>query len=105
MKSVTHQTTLHLSFKIKCCVDRLRPPLKLGHCSTQSACLKSAITGSPFSLFDDVVGKREQCRRDLKTERLRGLEINHKLEPSRLFHRQIGGPGTLEDPAARRNRS
>src|SRR5882672_7967997 len=26
MKSVTHQTTLHLSFKIKCCVDRLRPP-------------------------------------------------------------------------------
>src|SRR5258705_10572580 len=26
MKFVTHQTTLHLSFKIKCCVDRLRPP-------------------------------------------------------------------------------
>src|SRR5882672_10415183 len=26
MKSVNHQTTLHLSFKIKCCVDRLRPP-------------------------------------------------------------------------------
>src|SRR6266446_10740503 len=36
MTSVTHQTTLHLSFKIKCCVDRLRPPLELGHCSTQS---------------------------------------------------------------------
>jgi hypothetical protein len=30
MKSVTHQSTLHLSFKIKCCVDRLRPPPELG---------------------------------------------------------------------------
>src|ERR1700704_3191269 len=30
MKFVTHQTTLHLSFKIKCCVDRLRPPGKTG---------------------------------------------------------------------------
>src|SRR5882762_5028644 len=30
MKSVTHQTTLHLSFKIKCCVDRLRPPGQSG---------------------------------------------------------------------------
>src|SRR3954453_13462382 len=28
MKFVTHQTTLHLSFKIKCCVDHLRPPEK-----------------------------------------------------------------------------
>src|SRR6267378_4010519 len=26
MKSSIHQSTLHLSFKIKCCVDRLRPP-------------------------------------------------------------------------------
>jgi hypothetical protein len=31
MKSVTHQSTLHLSFKIKCCVDRLRPPGKSRH--------------------------------------------------------------------------
>src|SRR5258705_12971605 len=42
MKFVTHQTTLHLSFKIKWCVDRLRPPLELGHGSTQSACRKRA---------------------------------------------------------------
>ena len=28
MISSTHQSTLHLSFKIKCCVDRLRPPAK-----------------------------------------------------------------------------
>src|SRR5258706_4356754 len=30
MKSSTHQSTLHLSFKIKCCVDRLRPPGQSG---------------------------------------------------------------------------
>jgi hypothetical protein len=30
MKSSTHQSTLHLSFKIKCCVDRLRPPPNSG---------------------------------------------------------------------------
>src|SRR5260370_1600073 len=30
MKFVIHQTTLHLSFKIQCCVDRLRPPEKSG---------------------------------------------------------------------------
>jgi hypothetical protein len=33
MKFVSHQTTLHLSFKIKCCVDRLRPPPDFGHFS------------------------------------------------------------------------
>jgi hypothetical protein len=26
MKSLAHQCTFHLSFMIKCCVDRLRPP-------------------------------------------------------------------------------
>jgi putative SOS response-associated peptidase YedK len=31
MKFVSHQTTLHLSFKIKCCVDRLRPPSESRH--------------------------------------------------------------------------
>src|SRR5229473_8589400 len=30
MKFVNHQTTLHLSFKIKCCVDRLSPPGQSG---------------------------------------------------------------------------
>src|SRR5450755_4991715 len=42
MKFVNHQTTLHLSFKIKCCVDRLRPPPINGHIQSPSACLKRA---------------------------------------------------------------
>src|SRR3981081_3430092 len=42
MKSSTHQSTLHLSFKIKCCVDRLRPPLMNGHTQSRSAGLKGA---------------------------------------------------------------
>ena len=31
-----------LSLKIKCCVDRLRPPPINGHSETPSACLKGA---------------------------------------------------------------
>src|SRR5712664_1644379 len=42
MKSVTHQTTLHLSFGIKCCVDRLRPPPNNGHSSRRAARLLCA---------------------------------------------------------------
>jgi hypothetical protein len=37
MKFVNHQTTLHLSFKIKCCVDRLRPPVLIGKRSVNSS--------------------------------------------------------------------
>src|SRR3981189_2187024 len=35
MKFVNHQTTLHLSFKIKCCVDRLRAPTDSGQADFQ----------------------------------------------------------------------
>src|SRR6266404_2409534 len=31
MKSLTHHHTLHLFLKIKCCVDRLRPPRQSRH--------------------------------------------------------------------------
>ena len=41
MKFVNHQTTLHLSFKIKCCVDRLRPPSLTGQSSIMVASAKS----------------------------------------------------------------
>jgi hypothetical protein len=32
-----------------------------------------------------------------EAERLRGLEIEHELEPGRLLHRQVTGPFTPED--------
>ena len=37
MRFVSHQTTLHLSFEIKCCVDRLRPRGKGGPIHSRSA--------------------------------------------------------------------
>ena len=42
------------------------------------------------SLLDYLVGDREQRRRHLEAERLRGLEIDHQLELGRLLNRQFG---------------
>src|SRR6266852_8732997 len=52
MKSSTHQSTLHLSFKIKCCVDRLRPPPQSRH---QLSPLRGPFrarsrSGTPYSI-------------------------------------------------------
>jgi hypothetical protein len=53
MKSVTHHSTLHLSFKIKCCIDRLRPPSKSGNSAdTVDRSLISGTIGTlPVDLF------------------------------------------------------
>src|SRR5205085_4848355 len=40
-------------------------------------------------LFDDLVHARRQSGRHLQAECLRGLEIDHQLEPGRLLNRQI----------------
>jgi hypothetical protein len=42
------------------------------------------------SLFDHLVGKREQLIRNLKAERLGGLEVDHQLEFGGLLDGQIG---------------
>jgi hypothetical protein len=38
-------------------------------------------------LFDHIVGEREQLVRHVKGNRLRSLEVDHKLELGWLFHR------------------
>src|SRR5258708_38566079 len=56
-----------------------------------------SMSGSPpkaadqASLFDHLVGQREQRRRDGQAERLRGLEIYDQLEFARLYHGQFRG--------------
>jgi hypothetical protein len=47
--------------------------------------------------FNRLVEAREQHRRNVEPQRLRGLEIDHKLELGRLLNRQVGGLLPLED--------
>src|SRR5256885_10608380 len=42
-------------------------------------------------LLDHLVGTGEQHRWHLKAERLRGLEIDHRLGFGRRLHRPVGG--------------
>ena len=48
-------------------------------------------------LFDHLIGRSEQRRWDLKTERLGSFEINGKLEFGWLLYRQITWLGALQN--------
>ena len=41
------------------------------------------------ALFDHLVGDLPEMQRDIEAERLGGLEIDEKLELSRLLHRLL----------------
>jgi hypothetical protein len=47
--------------------------------------------------FDHLIGESEQLCWHFEPERLCGLEIHHKLEPGRLFHRKLGRLCAFED--------
>jgi hypothetical protein len=49
------------------------------------------------SLFDHIVGAREQRSRNDRADRLRGFEIDDELELRGLLHRKIGGFTAFED--------
>jgi hypothetical protein len=49
------------------------------------------------SLFDHLVGEREQIVGNLNPKRLGRLEIDDQLELRNLLHREIGGLCALED--------
>ena len=51
---------------------------------------------SLVSLFDHLVGEREQLVGNGQAERLGGLEVDHQFEFCWLQHRQIGGLGALQ---------
>src|SRR5262245_1125 len=69
-----------------------------------SALAKSALgqkqthaTQQTTSLSDYVVGARQQCRRYLKSERLRSFQIDDQLIFRRALHRQVSRFFALED--------
>ena len=41
------------------------------------------------SLFDHLVGAGQQCQRNFKAKRLRGLNVDHKLEFGWLLNRKV----------------
>src|SRR5262249_48849859 len=50
-------------------------------------------------LFNHLVREHVQLERDVESEGLRSLEVEHELEFRRLHHWQVGGLLTLEDAA------
>jgi hypothetical protein len=60
------------------------------HPETIVACPFCAMNGSRPTLFDHLVGSRKERRREIEADALSSLEINHKLEVSGLFERQVG---------------
>ena len=79
------------------------PLIRSNHAKVHSTCkaepkqlLFSATTGreqvqQTARLFDDLISAGEYGRGEVDAERLRGLEIDYQLIPSRRLHRQIGG--------------
>jgi hypothetical protein len=59
----------------------------------------SELRSGYVSLLNHPVGEREHGRRNRQPQRLRGLEVDGEVEPSRLLDRQIAGPFAIEDAA------
>jgi hypothetical protein len=72
-------------------IDETLEHFRVGPIPDLSACSKLKQ-----SLLDHLVGERERLVRDRQAERLRGLEVDEKIELCRLHHWQIGGFGPLQ---------
>src|SRR5262249_29143039 len=53
----------------------------------------------PSRSFDHLVGAAEQQRRHVEADCLCGTDVDHQLEPDRLYDREVGGLGAHENSA------
>src|SRR5262245_50739066 len=91
------------------CVVRLFAPLRAKITSSAQSLVRSAQSRiEPINpnrtarrtrgaSLDHLVSEREQIIGDFDAERLRGLEVDHRLELGRLMDRQLRGVGALEN--------
>jgi hypothetical protein len=66
-------------------------------CLQQTSATKSAKSGSRAALVNQLICKAKDRRRDGKTDRLRGLEIDVELKRRRKLDREFVGFGALEN--------
>src|SRR5262245_6222891 len=64
-------------------------------CEAREVPVGDISSAANCSLFDRVVGTREQCGRNVEVDCLRGSEIDHQIK----LHRQVDRRGALENPA------
>jgi hypothetical protein len=48
--------------------------------------------------MNHFIRPRQHCRRDGQAKGLRSLEVDDELKPGRLFHREIGGLCSFQNP-------
>src|SRR6516225_11529505 len=65
--------------------------------ATQSAKSGHSHCSKKAPLFDHLVGAGEQRWRDVEAKRFGGLEVDHKLVPGRVLHREVTRLLTLEN--------
>jgi hypothetical protein len=78
-------------------------PFKRSHLvalkSTTISTISSAFGVVAGRSLDHVVRRGQQCRRHGKAQRLRRLQVDHKIELGRLLDRKISRLGAFEDLA------
>ena len=60
-------------------------------------CLEELASLVEHGLLDHLIRPSEHWRRDLQTERLRRLEVDHQFELGWLLDGKVSGLGALED--------